>query len=334
MNAQTTIKRSPIVLIRTLVIIEFLFFLGYLVAKGPDQYKFEIYSQLFLTNLFSYETFKLFFLSGAQLLITIYAFARWYYESYSIRPGSLTHQWGVFFRNNKSIPINKDMSVTLSSSPLGKLFHYGLIKIENNNGAKSVVLQDISRPRDFIRVIEKCINPEEQKFLFEPDVQKLLSTEEHEKLEFKSSLRFDHKNGNVNRDLEKMAMKTVAAFLNTRGGYLVLGVNDKRDLLGLDADYRTLRKQDSDGFENHFTQVFNTMIGPEFRHLVKLWFHSADNRDICVIQVAPSARPVYLKLEDSEHFYVRTGNITTPLKLSEVEIYRRSRFSNRTIVNV
>ncbi|MEK7077110.1 MAG: RNA-binding domain-containing protein [Patescibacteria group bacterium] len=332
MNTQTTIKRSPVVLIRTLVAIEFLFFVVYWLATGPDSYKYEIYTKLFFSGLFSYETFKLFFLSGAQLLITIYAFARWYYESYSIRPGSLTHQWGVFWRKNKSIPLDKQMSVTLSSGPLGKLLHYGTIKIES--GQKSLSLSDISRPRDFIRVVERCINPEHQEFRVEPNVSKLLSAEEHERLEFKSSLRFDHHTAQVNRDLEKTAMKTITAFLNTRGGHLVLGVNDGREPVGLEADYQTLRRPDGDGFENHFTQVFNTMIGPEFRHLVKLWFRPANSGDICIVQVAPSPRPVYMKLDDNEHFYVRTGNVTTPLKLSEVEAYRRSRFPHRPIVNV
>jgi len=332
MNPQVTIKRSPMVLIRTLVAIEFLFFIGYWLATGPDSYKYEIYTKLFFSGLFSYETFKLFFLSGAQLLITIYAFARWYYESYTVRTGSMTHQWGVFWRKNKFVPLDKTMSVTLSSSPFGKLLHYGTIKIESGN--KLISLSDISRPRDFIRVVERCINPEQPNFRAEPNVLKLLSAEEHEQLEFKSSLRFDHRAGQVNRDLEKMAMKTIAAFLNTKGGHLVIGVNDEREPIGLEADYRTLRRPNGDGFENHFTQVFNAMIGPEFRHLVKLWFHPANSGNICIVQVAASPRPVYLKLDDNEHFYVRTGNVTTPLKLSEVETYRRSRFPHRPIVNV
>ena len=163
MNPQVTIKRSPMVLIRTLVAIEFLFFIGYWLATGPDSYKYEIYTKLFFSGLFSYETFKLFFLSGAQLLITIYAFARWYYESYTVRTGSMTHQWGVFWRKNKFVPLDKTMSVTLSSSPFGKLLHYGTIKIESGN--KLMGLSDISRPRDFIRVVERCISPEQPSFL-------------------------------------------------------------------------------------------------------------------------------------------------------------------------
>ncbi len=157
-----------------------------------------------------------------------------------------------------------------------------------------------------------------------PDLSRLLTEDEHEQLEFKSSLRFDYNTDNVNANIEKAAMKTVAAFLNSKGGRLVLGVDNNRKPLGLECDYRTFPRQNSDGFENHFTQVFNKMIGPEARHHVRLWFNAVGGQDICVVDVAPSARPVYLKMDDNEHFYVRTGNVTTPLKLSEIASYTAS----------
>lgn len=225
------------------------------------------------------------------------------------------------------------MTVTISSNPFGKWLHYGSIHIESGPSNKTITIADISRPIEFMKVIERSINPENNHFQVEPNLNKLLSLEEHERLEFKSSLRFDHKNGQTNREMEKAVMKTIAAFLNTKGGHLIIGVNDKKEPIGLEKDYQTLRRPDSDGFENHFTLVFNTMIGPEFRQLVKVWFNLFGNNDICIIQVVPSPRPVYLKLDDNEHFYVRTGNVTTPLKLSEIEAYRRSRWPQRITTN-
>lgn len=328
-NDTTTTKRSPFVLIRTFVGIEFLAFLCYYLLTGHGSYKSEFYNQLFLSNLLSYDTAKLIFLSGAQLLITIYAFARWYFESYSIRQGTLSHQWGVFFKKTKMAPLTKSMTVTVSSGPFGKPFHYGSIHIENSSPNTSVVLADISRPAEFVKAVERCINPEHSYFAA-PNVAQLLKTDEHERLEFKSSLRFDHRNGNVSRELERAAMKTIAAFLNTKGGELVIGASDAREPVGLLADYSTLRRPTSDGFENHFTQIFNAMIGPEFRHLVKLRFGRIGSADLCVVQVAPSERPAYLKLDDNEQFYVRTGNVTTPLKLSEVESYRHAHWPDKT----
>ncbi|MFH1162211.1 MAG: RNA-binding domain-containing protein [Candidatus Jorgensenbacteria bacterium] len=329
MENQVTIKRSPFILIRTFIAIELAAFLAYYLVTGRGSYKSDIYNQIpLLSDLISYDTAKLLFLAGAQLFITVYAFARWYSESYSVRPGSLSHRWGVLFKKNRIVPLDRSMAMTVSSGPLGKRLHYGSIRIEGGPSYASLTLADVSRQTEFIEALEQCINPQSHGFM-EPDVARLLKAEEHERLEFKTSLRFDHKSGNVNRELERAAMKTVAAFLNTKGGELVIGVNDRREPVGILRDLQTVQRPDSDGFENHFTQVFNSMIGPEFRHLVKLWFHEHGNAPLCIIQVMPSAWPIYLKVDDSEHFYVRTGNITTALKLSEVESYRRSHWPGR-----
>ena len=160
----------------------------------------------------------------------------------------------------------------------------------------------------------------------------LLKQEENGELEFKSSLRFDYHVNRPSRDLERSVMKTIAAFLNSAGGSCVIGVDDRRRPLGLEHDYKTLQRKDRDGFEIHFTQMFNSMIGPEFRSLVELIFETLDGSEVCRIRVKPSPRPIYFKHDEHEYFYMRPGNITTSLKLSEIESYVRSRWSEGLII--
>lgn len=329
MDAPAPIRRSPIVLIRTFVAIELLGFVAYFFATTLGYYKYELYTQLPLfSSLLSYQTAKLLFLSGVQLLITIYAFFRWYYETYEIRPDVITHKWGVFFKKEKGVMPSETLSVTLALSPVGKMFHYGSVKVSGGSG-NTLALADVSYPKKHYEEIARIIKHPLPFSHERPDVSRLLADEEHEQLEFKSSLRFDYNTQNVNVNLERAAMKTIAAFLNSKGGRLVIGVDNARKPLGLECDYRTFPRQNSDGFENHFTQVFNKTLGPDARHLVRLWFNAVGGRDICVVDVSPSARPAYLKIDDGEHFYVRTGNVTTPLKLSEIESYVASRWPRR-----
>ncbi|MDO8536704.1 MAG: putative DNA binding domain-containing protein [bacterium] len=320
-------KRSPIVLMWKFAGIEAVGFLFYFIAMLLGNTKYELYTQLSFSNFLSYQAAKMLFLLSAQFALTVYAFLSWYYEEYAVGANSITHTSGVFLKKESVFPVGKTTSQTIKSGPLGKLFHYGSIRLRSDGS--SITLAQISRPERIIKVLKGEYNPYENAFGKEPDIAKLLTEAEHDKLEFKSSLRFDQKSGNANRELEKAAMKTIAAFLNSKGGYLVIGVSDKRTPLGLQNDYQTLQRKDSDGFENHFTQAFNNMIGPEFRNLVKLWFHNADGNDICAIQALESPRPVYLKIDNNEHFYMRTGNISTSLKLSEIESYARSRWPKR-----
>lgn len=155
----------------------------------------------------------------------------------------------------------------------------------------------------------------------EKDISEIVKTGEHEKVEFKTSLRWDMKRGQVNKELERTIMKTVAAFLNSEGGHLVIGVNDRGEPVGLEKDFASLVRQDTDGFENHFNNLFNQMIGPEYRRQVKLTFDNFDGKTVCLVKIEPSHKPVYLRTDGGEDFYVRTGNVTTPLKMSEAATY-------------
>jgi hypothetical protein len=325
MSNETIVKRSPIVLMWKFAVIEAAGFFLYFGATLLGNAKYDLYTQLSVSNFLSYQAAKILFLSGAQFAVTVYAFLAWYGEYYIIRSASITHARGVFFKKEVVFPTNDSTIFTILSGPLRKLFHYGSIRAEN--GQSSLIVADISRPELLLKIIKQEGGPHENAFAKEPDISRLITENEHDRLEFKSSLRFDHKIGRASRDIEKAAMKTVAAFLNSKGGHLVLGVSDARVPLGLENDYSTLQRKDGDGFENHFTQTFNSMIGPEFRNLVKLWFRQLDGHDLCVVQVLASPRPVYLKADNNEQFYMRTGNISTALKLSEIESYSRTRWA-------
>lgn len=327
MSNETTIKRSPIVLMWKFAAIETAGFFLYLGAMLLGNAKYDLYTQLSFSSVISYQAAKILLLSGAQFVVTVYVFLSWYYEHYTISHDAIVHTRGVFFKKETVFPKDNSTEFNIFSNFLGKLFHYGSIRAENRGS--SFVLATVSRPETILKTMKHGGTLQENAFAKGPDISRLLAENEHDRLEFKSSLRFDNKIGRVSREVERAAMKTVAAFLNSKGGYLVLGVNDSRVPLGLENDYRTLQRNDSDGFENHFTQTFNSMIGPEFRTLVKLWFNNMDGQDICVVQTLPSPRPVYLKTDNNEQFYMRTGNISTSLKLSEIESYSRSRWPGR-----
>ncbi len=162
----------------------------------------------------------------------------------------------------------------------------------------------------------------------ESDIKDIIRTGEHERLEFKTSLRWDVKRDQVNKDLERGVMKTITAFLNSKGGNLVIGVDDHSQIYGLESDMASLAKQNHDGFENHFNNLFVSMIGPEFRQYVKLSFHYIGNQSVSLVEVKQAHQPAYLKTEKGEDFFIRTGNATTSLKVSQVAPYISSQWRN------
>jgi ATP-dependent Lon protease len=63
---------------------------------------------------------------------------------------------------------------------------------------------------------------------------------ENERVEFKSSLRWDYKQNTKNQSLETVVAKSIAALLNYDGGTLLVGVDDSKNILGLENDFSTL----------------------------------------------------------------------------------------------
>ena len=90
----------------------------------------------------------------------------------------------------------------------------------------------------------------------EDGVIQLLRTGESETLEFKSSLRWDAKRSQLNKKLEEVVLKTIGAFNNSRGGILVIGVDDGGNILGLENDYSTLKKKRARLFRASSTEYY------------------------------------------------------------------------------
>ena len=154
---------------------------------------------------------------------------------------------------------------------------------------------------------------------------KLTNQEESKTLEFKSSLRWDYYQNEANKDLEKVIAKTVAAFLNTEGGYLLIGVKDDGTVLGLENDYNTLRGG-KDEFLQKVVQVVNNYLGENNHAFIESEFFEVDGKEVCWVKVDKSPRPVYLEDNQDNKFYVRTQNSSRELTGEEADRYKEDHF--------
>jgi hypothetical protein len=140
-------------------------------------------------------------------------------------------------------------------------------------------------------------------------------------LEYKASMRRDLRTQQVNRALEKAIAKTVAGFLNSAGGTLLIGVADDCTVLGIEHDLKTLKRKDRDGYEQKLHQVLADALGAEFSQYQHVSFEESEGKTVCVVQVEPSPKPVYLTDKGVKHFYVRVGNTTQPLDMQAAHNY-------------
>jgi len=144
---------------------------------------------------------------------------------------------------------------------------------------------------------------------------------ENTTLEYKSSLRWDVRTNQVDTTLQKVIAKTIAGFLNTEGGVLLIGVSDDCSIYGIENDLKTLKRKDNDGFEQALIQVMEKYLGAEFCKYVHIKFERKEGKTICLIQIEASSRPVFLQDKTGKEFYIRAGNTTRPLDVEAAHEY-------------
>ncbi len=170
--------------------------------------------------------------------------------------------------------------------------------------------------------IDRWIPEIESDSLDEHGVRHLIACGENSTLEFKSSLRWDVNEGRVNKVLAGVSIKTLAGFLNSEGGTLLIGVDDRGRAVGLAGDYQTLKGQSRDAFELHLQQIVARDLGEALAaSYMTVNFHEIDGRDICQVTVDPSDEPVYVEDPSQALFYVRSGNLTRALPVDETVKY-------------
>jgi hypothetical protein len=156
------------------------------------------------------------------------------------------------------------------------------------------------------------------------DTDELIEKGENENIEFKSSLCWDFDKKNKYWVPEMAVAKAVASFLNSDGGFLLIGVKDDKTLLGLEADFKAIKKSSEDAFDLHFTNVIGNYLGIENRRYVTIRFTEKQGKKIALV-VIPKKAPteVFLTVDHELYFYIRSGNSSRFLNMKDTIEYIR-----------
>lgn len=179
-------------------------------------------------------------------------------------------------------------------------------------GSKEVLEKQIEerKLRRFLTTFRKIGN-------FRP-IGELIKLSESHTLEYKSTLKWDVNKNCKNKNLEFSVLKTIAAFLNSDGGTLIIGVEDNGNIFGLEKDLSLQQEKTLDKFEQTIINLICTRIGASFIKLVKIRFENIQGKDICVIDVRKSARKAFMQGKEKLEFYIRAGNTSQSIVLPDI----------------
>ena len=163
--------------------------------------------------------------------------------------------------------------------------------------------------------------------------KRLIKTGETKTIEFKSSL-FSYKNdyGEIgySRHIKFKIAKTIASFLNSNGGFLLVGVSDDKSIIGLDADFSLASKNGKDDKKDYIRLEVDRIIKEYFKPYLPLIFgnfYEIDDKLIYYFAIKPSKKPVFImnstnkdKELHKKEFYVRLTGASSVLYEDTEEI--------------
>ena len=155
----------------------------------------------------------------------------------------------------------------------------------------------------------------------ESDVTKyldIIKNGEGKQVEFKSTLNYCEKEKGKKDYIKFAIAKTIAAFLNTNGGLLFIGVGDNKELKGLENDYQTFGSENKkDSFNQSLNSLIKDYFSKDCHQHIDAKFHTNDELDFMVVTVAKSLYPVTLKNKSEKEFYIRGIAATEKLDIEE-----------------
>ena len=157
------------------------------------------------------------------------------------------------------------------------------------------------------------------------ELQWMIQSGESAVLEFKSTGRRNLKTGAKDQEMVTEVVKTIAAFMNTDGGTLLVGVDDGGRSVGIEKDYEFVKKPNRDSWELWLTDAVTSALGQVAATDINVRFGSRDDRTIACIDVSPGAEPVFASVKGEQRpvFFARINNSTRELWGPEVLAYQQ-----------
>ena len=180
-------------------------------------------------------------------------------------------------------------------------------------------------------------SPFASKEALEERVQSLIANGESDIVEFKSTGRKNLHSGSKDPAIEWSIVKSIAAFLNTKGGELLIGVHDTGQPVGIEKDYPYVKAHNRDGWELWLGSLVSTTLGKVQAIAITPRYCTLNGETVAYIKLDPAPEPVFaaptkaanpskgsISHGDSKYFYVRMGNATQQLTANDLLNYTKT----------
>ena len=166
----------------------------------------------------------------------------------------------------------------------------------------------------------------------EGKVRQIIAGGESDTVEFKSTGRKNLHSGTKDPTMEWEIVKSVAAFMNTHGGELLIGVDDTGQSVGIEEDYPFVSSHNRDGWELWLGNLISTTLGKVEAADLTPRYCELNGMTVAYIKLTRASEPVFATptkaakpkgatLGENKPFYIRVANATQQLAGNELLSY-------------
>ncbi len=203
--------------------------------------------------------------------------------------------------------------------------------LKSNNSKSKNILTDKSQQAVSLlhkKVTDDAVNALDFLLLFDNKnkisvIEEIIKRGEDSTTEFKSTLRWDIRQGKKNPAIEHAVLKTICAFLNSEGGDLLIGIKDDGSIEGIESD----RLDNNDRFLLHLWMLIKTCLGQEVVEWITSSLQKFGDKTVCRIKCKKGEKPTFVHQKGFEEaFYVRVGPSSSSLDISAALKYIEQHF--------
>jgi len=228
----------------------------------------------------------------------------------------------------------KDVTVYLENKNQNKDYASSIIKSLSSKDSKYTTqsfykifenkkyFEKIFEGKSLIIKLKKSFDKPVEQNTFE-----IIKSGESNTCEFKETMRVCLKQKAPPEAIELGVLKTIAAFSNSNGGDLFIGVNDSEEIVGLEKDYLSFKPidQNKDGFQKHLDNIISKTFTNSIFSSLLITIETINNLDFCRINVKKARNTIFAKINKEEKFYIRRSGSTVELSKSEMIKYLKNR---------
>jgi hypothetical protein len=193
--------------------------------------------------------------------------------------------------------------------PLQEGFGWAVNDPPNESQKQLIASFDEQKKREEQKRVEVLAGEQKKN---EQTISQLIAQGEGHTIEFKETLEYSVRDKKQDKNLNKECLKAIAAFLNTDGGTLLIGVRDNGEITGIERDLPYVQRKNEDGFQLKLRDLIKSNFTPFPSGKVHIRFENFTKETVCGVDVEPVNKNQIICF--GKDVYIRDGNTKRKLE--------------------